>query len=187
MPYSPRSPRRIRRHIITHGDVCRANNQVTCEMDALGFWSDRLDTVEVWWTRASLSFYGWYEGDIHIPAVSGAQLSDYIAGRHIRLTDILRHEWAHAVADKWPEFIETRRFEQVFGAAYESEDPPWSHDPVRHVTRYAAVMPCEDFAEVFHFYLKHKGRLPQRLASKPAIVRKWAFMEWLAGRITRHG
>jgi hypothetical protein len=48
------------------------------------------------------------------------------------------------------------------------------------VTEYAASMPCEDFAETFHFYLRHKGRLPLRWANKPDIIHKWKFIESLA-------
>ena len=48
---------------------------------------------------------------------------------------------------------------------------------------YAAAMPCEDFAEVFHHYLRHKGRLPVRLAAKKPIVKKWAFIDRMAQRI----
>ena len=55
-----------------------------------------------------------------------------------------------------------------------------SYDPAHHVTDYAADMPAEDFAEVFNFYLRHKGRLPVRLASKPVIVRKWRFVAAMA-------
>ena len=185
MPYQQRTPRRIRRHVITYSDVCRANDATIRELDHLGFWSKRLDKVEVYWTRTSLTYYGWYEGHIHIPAISGAHLSDYFHGRHMRLADILRHEWAHAVADKCPELIDTRRFVREFGAAYEFDGQLRDPDPDHHVTAYASTMPCEDFAEVFHFYLRHKGRLPVRFGNKPKIVRKWAFIQWMAERISR--
>jgi hypothetical protein len=36
----------------------------------------------------------------------------------------------------------------------------------------------------FHYYLRHKGRLPLRLANKPRIVRKWQFVKWLAKGIS---
>jgi hypothetical protein len=185
MPYAQRSPRKLRRHVITYQDVCRANQQVTRELAAAGFWHDRLEDVEVYWTTHSLVCYGWYEGGIHIPAVSGAQLTDLICGRHMRLTDILRHEWAHAVADKWPEFIQSRRFIRAFGAPYESGEPVSVHDPSKHVTFYASTQPCEDFAEVFHFYLRHKGRLPKYLAARRAITRKWEYIIWLTENTSR--
>ncbi|MEI7910151.1 MAG: hypothetical protein WCK77_10980 [Verrucomicrobiota bacterium] len=183
MPYQQQAARQLRRHVITYQDVCRANVQVTRELDNLGFWSDRLDKVNVCWVPASLVCYGWYQRHIYIPAITGAQLSDLIFGRHTRLTDVLRHEWAHAVADRHEGLMDTTRFERLFGGPYESSDQIWEYDPDRHLTEYAATMPCEDFAEVFHYYLRHKGRLPLRLATKPIIVRKWQFIKWLAKSI----
>ena len=185
MPYQHRSPRQLRRHVVTFQDVCRANRQVTAELDKLGFWSDRLDHITVHWTAASVCNYGWYQGHIHIPAVTGAQLADLIFGQYTRLTDILRHEWAHAVADQWPELIDTRRFVRDFGGPYESGDQVREYDPDHHLTFYAATMPGETFPEVFHFHLRHKGRLPMRLAGKPGIARKWLFVAWMAEKISR--
>ena len=49
-----------------------------------------------------------------------------------------------------------------------------------HLTPYAATNPCEDFAEVFAYFLRHKGRLPVRLRAKPAIAWKWRFIRSLA-------
>lgn len=184
MPYQQSFPRRLRRHVITYGDVCRANDKVTAEMAKFGFWNDRLDEVTVYWVTASWICYGWYQGDIFIPAITGANLSDLIYGKHTRLTDVLRHEWAHAVADRCPRLMDTKRFLREFGGAYESRNCVRNYDPDHHLTKYSASMPCEDFAEVFHYYLRHKGRLPVRLAAKPHIVRKWQFVEWLAKRIS---
>ncbi|MEO5716284.1 MAG: hypothetical protein ABIT37_22585 [Luteolibacter sp.] len=181
----PAHPRQIRRHVISYQDVCRANLQVTRELEKLGFWSDRLNDVDVYWVSASWRCYGWCQGHIYIPAISGANLSNFILGTHVRLTDVLRHEWSHALADRWPSLIATRRFAQTFCGDYESVDPVSTYDPDRHLTHYSTVMPCEDFAEVFHFYLRHKGRLPVRLANKPEIVKKWRFMDWMAERITK--
>ena len=157
----------------------------SASLETLGFWHKRLDDVEVYWVAASWDCYGWYQGDIYIPALTGAQLSDLIAGRHTRLTDILRHEWAHAFADKWPHLMKCKRFVAAFAGHYESEQPLMAYDSTHHLTQYAATTPCEDFAETFHFYLRHKGRLPIRLADKPAILAKWRFIEWLACRISR--
>ena len=184
MPHHQYSRRNLRRHVITYNDVCRANDQVTAELAKLGFWNARLNDVQVWWVTASWDCYGWYQGDIFIPAITGAQLSDLIAGSHTRLTDVLRHEWAHAVADRFPRLMDTARFVRVFGGDHHSDDAVSEYDPERHLTRYSAVRPCEDFAEVFHYFLRHKGRLPVRLANKPHIVTKWRFIEWLAERIS---
>ena len=185
MPHQQRAPRQPRRHVITYQDLCRAHTQVTRELKALGFWHHRLEHIEVCLIPASLVCYGWYQGHIYIPALTGAQLSDLVVGRHTRLTDVLRHEWAHAVADQWPLLMNTKRFEREFGGPYESVEAIREYDPDHHLTQYAATMPCEDFAEVFHYYLRHKGRLPARLQDKPQIAGKWQFVDWLSCRITR--
>lgn len=185
MPYTRKTNRRIGRHLITLGALTRANWQVTTEMDTLGLWCPRLDEVDVCLVPFAYDYYGWFQpgGHIYVPAVNFAQLSDLFQGQHTRLTDVLRHEWAHALADRRPRLVENRSFRSVFGGTYGRQTPVEEYDPDLHLTPYAASMPCEDFAETFHFYLRHKGRLPVRLQSKPEIARKWAFVRWVAERI----
>src|SRR5690606_33641472 len=133
----------------------------------------------------SLQCYGWHNGTICIPRISGAQLSDLYHGFHTRLNDILRHEWGHAVAEVYPGLIESNQFVRCFGGEYEDMSPVRPYDPEHHVTPYASTMPCEDFAEVFHFYLRHKGCIPLRLSRRRPIVRKWDFIDRIADRIFR--
>ena len=185
MPYQRRTRRNLRRHIISWQDLNRANSQVTDELWNLGLWNSRLNKVDVYWVSASLKYYGWCTDHIFMPAISGAQLADLAHGRHIRLVDVLRHEWGHAVAHHHTELFDTSRFVRIFGAPYESEEPVWDYSPQDHLTQYSATMPCEDFAEVFHYFIRHKGRLPLRLHNKPAIVRKWEFVEWLATKVSK--
>lgn len=187
MPYARKTPRNAARHIITRNSLTNANWQVTTEMDKLGLWSGDLDDIDVWLVPVSFRCYGWFQpgGDIYIPAVSGANLNDYITNHHTRLTDVLRHEWAHALADRQPKLIQSKRFVRVFGGDYDSSDSIQAYDPDHHLTAYGASSPCEDFAETFHFYIRHKGRLPQRLANKPKIIRKWEFIGWMAQRMMR--
>jgi hypothetical protein len=189
MPFIRKTPRRPSRHVITLSDLTTANWQVIDEMDKLGFWHERLEDIDVCLVPVSFACYGWFlpAGHIHIPAVTGAHLSDLITGHHTRLTDVLRHEWSHALADRCPELVETKRFVRTFGGRYESPHPVWEYHPDQHLTKYAASQPCEDFAETFHHYLRHKGRLPVRLANKPTIIRKWEFIEWMAGRVSKTG
>lgn len=184
MPFTRKTNRRPLRHLIAFDELDRANQQVTREMENLGLWHHRLDTVVVWHVPASFSCYGWFqeEGDIYIPALTGAGLSDLLLGYHTRLTDVLRHEWAHALADRRPSLVKSRRFRETFGGSYQSTEPVGDYDSDVHLTPYAASSPCEDFAETFHYFLRHKGRLPVRLQGKPAIVRKWRFLESLARR-----
>ena len=182
MPFTRRTTRRISRHIITLNALTQANWQVMEEMDTLGFWHRRLDDIEVRLVPIAFDCYGWFQPDAHIyiPAVNGANLSDLFQGQHTRLTDVLRHEWAHALADRRPRLVENRSFRMIFGGAYGRQEPVEEYDPDLHLTPYAAAMPCEDFAETFHFYLRHKGRLPVRLRNKPAIAHKWSFIASLA-------
>jgi hypothetical protein len=183
MPYSQKTTRRIRRHIVTLDQLTRTNIQVTCELERLDFWSEDLDEVVVWLVPVSTCYYGWHSGtpgSISIPSISLAQLGDFFSGRYLRLTDILRHEWAHALADVHPGFVECRAFVRCFGGEYEDPEGPEEYDRELHVSKYAATMPAEDFAETFHFYIRHKGRLPVRLAGRPAIVRKWDYMDRIA-------
>lgn len=186
MPFARKTSRNPRRHFVTLARLTEANWQVTAEMGRLGLWADELDDIDVYLVPVSFACYGWFEpeGDIYIPAVNGANLSDLITGHHTRLTDVLRHEWAHALADRRPRLIESKRFTCTFGGSYDPHRPVRTYDPEHHLTPYAAASPCEDFAKTFHFYLRHKGRLPQRLANKPKIIRKWEFVEWMAGRIS---
>lgn len=184
MPYTRKTERRPGRHIITLDQLDRANQQVTNEMECLGLWYPRLEDVTVWLVPASLTCYGWFheDNDIYIPSLTGAQVSDLILGYHTRLTDVLRHEWGHALADRHPSLVQNRSFINAFGYDYHCIRSVEEYSPDRHLTEYAATMPCEDFAETFHFYLRHKGRLPLRLRDKKVIVKKWAFIKSLAAR-----
>jgi hypothetical protein len=186
MPYIRKTARRPARHVVTLSQLTLANWQVVEEMETLGLWHARLDDIDVCLVPLAFDCYGWYlpDGNIYIPAVTGANLCDLLTGHHTRLTDVLRHEWAHALADRRPRLVEGRRFRSVFGGSYQMQGPVWEYDPDLHLTKYAAAMPCEDFAETFHFFLRHKGRLPVRLANKPAIVRKWEFVECMARRLS---
>ncbi|MCW1922634.1 hypothetical protein OKA05_08715 [Luteolibacter arcticus] len=183
MPHTRRTPRRPLRHIITLSQLDRANTQVSTEMARHGIWSDELAGVGVFLVPASLTCYGWHDGSIAIPSISGAHLRDLCNGQHTRLTDVLRHEWAHAVADTFSGFVESDLFVRCFDGAYQDTSPVANYDPSRHVTRYAAARPCEDFAEVFHYYLRHRSRLPLRLSSRKPVVKKWEFIHRMARRI----
>lgn len=184
MPYTRKTARRLGRHLTTPDELDRTNRKVVCEMERLGLWHPGLDDVNVRLVPASFSCYGWFreEGDIYIPALTGARLSDLILGYHTRLTDVLRHEWGHALADRCPDLVDRLSFHDTLGGPYQSSEPVDEYDPELHLTRYAAACPGEDFAETFHYYLRHRGRLPLRLRKKPAIRKKWRFIDGLTVR-----
>lgn len=166
-----------------------ANLAVTGELASLGFWDEELAKTETYLTFAGRS-YGlqFYEssGEIHIPSISLCRLGEKILRqKRVALRDILRHEFAHALAHTYPELVKNTQFEKVFGGPHEM-DPGLAqvYDSAFHVSEYAASMPMEDFAEVFMLYLKHKGQLPKRL-DRPAIRKKWKYIDKLPGKIKR--
>lgn len=99
------------------------------------------------------------------------------------LRDILRHEYAHAIADTHRGLFRSARFADAFDAAHESS-VGWEFDPDVFLTEYAATCPSEDFAETFMFYVRHGGVLPPHLRS-PAINRKVAFIRRLGVALDR--
>ena len=107
-----------------------------------------------------------------------ARLNEWISGDpRWTLRDLLRHEYGHAVADTNRALIRSRRFADAFGTPHDSEIPN-DYSPDEHVTEYASTDACEDFAEVFRFYLKHSGKIPMRYETR--IIRgKWRFVDRL--------
>lgn len=171
--------------LISYPALCRANAQVTRELNVHGFWNDRLDLVKVWLEPFSLLAYGWQyygsTGDISIPRVSMVRVVDRMMGRaHISLRDILRHEWAHAIADTHRGLFRSRQFSAAFGGSHERNDACIEWDPDEHVSKYAATNPGEDYAETFMLWVKHGGRMPTRFKGATGIRRKWKFIGKLA-------
>ncbi len=170
-------------HVVTLPALDRAVARVVPELSAHGFWDQRTANVAVELALISTAF-GWQEygggGQIRIPALSLAKLGDFVRGKYTPLADVLRHEYAHAVADTHRALMRKAAFGDAFGAAH-CNNAEFEYDPALHVTHYAATSAMEDFAEVFMLYLKHRGRLPTGLAT-PVIRRKWRFVRDL-GRV----
>lgn len=114
------------------------------------------------WEDSWLKYFGGFrEGTIYVPILQ----SKY------GLRDTLRHEYAHALLYHYPN-IEQRFGFKIFGS---------SHKDVDYVSDYAQQNAEEDFCETFMLYLKHKGKIPTRLAAQSdRIVKKWQFIEKLA-------
>lgn len=161
------------------GDVCR-------ELESHGFMDEPLAGVVTRLVPFG-SAYGWQwyggSGEIHIPRVSLSRLSQLWNGQRVTLREVLRHEYAHALADTHRGLMRARHFAEAFGAGHHWNFE-WEYDPEHHVSEYAAMAPAEDFAEVFALYLRHGGRIPNPLAT-PAIRRKWRFVDRLAGAVRR--
>lgn len=175
-----------RKHtIITMPRLERAIADVWRELQESGLGRQGLDHVEVYLTLYGNAYgYQHYRngGHIKIPMFSLARIGD-VLGRRPRfpLRDLLRHEYAHAVADNHRALIRSRRFRDAFGSPHDSEIPG-DFDPDIYVSEYAATDSSEDFAETTMYFLKHKGRLPRRFDT-PAIRKKWQFVDELADRI----
>ena len=170
--------------IVTIGELEHANDLTIAELERYGFYDDYLAEVEVYLTLAGDSF-GWQNyggnGHINVPALSLDRLRAFLGYERATLRDVLRHEYAHAVADTHRGLMRSRRFTEAYGRSHASEVGA-DYDKALHVTPYAAANPGEDFAEVFMKYLKHRGRMPVRFRT-PAIREKWAFVEALGTAI----
>ena len=114
---------------------------------------------------------GYYEGKMYIPQISIAHLSN---NQPDSLSDVIRHEYAHAFAHHYPELIFKTLFSKVFGGSYYSNKPSKMHAK-SYVSDYAKTIPMEDFAETFMTFLKHKGKLPKPFTRK-RITAKWNFV-----------
>ena len=88
--------------IVTQDRLDQANYAVTCELDRHGFYDSHVQAID---TRLVIfgAAYGWQKygsaGDINVPRVSLARLSHIWRGGYTSLRDVLRHEFAHAIAD----------------------------------------------------------------------------------------
>lgn len=111
------------------------------------------------------------------------------------LTDVIRHEYAHAWYWLEPDFVDGSWFQKAFGASYLDEDSPleaWLaesgivFEPAskrfktefrkQFVSDYAATLYCEDFAETFMFYLRNRNSF-HRFKNRPDVYRKLKAVE----------
>ena len=185
----------IAKRYVSLGTAEAAFNAVRKDLQSLGLLSygSRLDGVNCFHER--LSIYGLWHGfcgnaeglygnaeedqDIHIPAVTRSGLWK---GDHRVVRDDVRHEFGHALADKFKKFFRRGVFKEAFGASYGEKKvfvgDDWTNE---YVTEYASKMTQEDFAETFMLYMKYKGKMPARYLGKRTIEKKWKTV----GRIIR--
>lgn len=174
-------------HIVTLGRLNRAASHVQDELIRHGFWDDVTSDLDVYLVPLG-GAYGWQRndksGEIRIPSISLSRLRDVLRGCYTSLADVLRHEYGHAIADTHRGLFRSQRFTDAFGATYQNETE-WEFDPECHVSEYAATNACEDFAEVFMCFLKHRGRIPKKFDT-PTIRDKWEFVRDL-GKVIQKG
>ena len=173
-------------HFVTQRRLDQANYAVTYDLAAHGFYDGRVEAVDTHLVLFGTAYgWQWYgsTGHINIPRVSLSRLSHLWKGGYTSLRDVIRHEFAHAIADTHRGLFRSSCFSEAFGAAHHW-DFEWEYDPEHHVSEYAATAPAEDFAETFMLYLRHGGLLRARHATTP-IKRKWKFIRRLSDAISR--
>ena len=162
---------------VPEATVKSATARVRRELKDLGLLSpeSRMDEVEVIYGRWDpsgfvkiMGFYSFEDNNIHIPAFFPPALLPWYKDRCI--TDVLRHEFGHALADKYPKFFHDKRFRKAFGDEYGRVKVAGDGD---FVSPYARTFTQEDFCETFMLFLKHKGVLPKEYAYREAIRAKW--------------
>ena len=176
--------------LVTLDRLNRALYDVIRDFEHLGIWNDRMYSVDIVLVPLHYAYglkWDGEDGHIDIPAVSLSRLGSTMfgIGQKWGLRDVLRHEYAHATADLYPELSRTSSFRWTFGR-YDHGKRLRAYDPEHNVTPYAATRPCEDFAEVFMYYIKTRGKLPNRFDTR--IIRsKWDFVSRYVKSIARKG
>lgn len=168
---------------ISRASLDRARRRVARELAQHGFWVERIAEVEV--TLGVVprwSTYGYFDGAIVIPRITATRVWEAaFGGGYVSLADVLRHEYAHAVADRFRGLVRSRVFRAAFGASHDAAVAA-EYDPRVHMTPYAATSPSEDFAETFMAFHRHGGELPARNAGG-SVRRKWRFVRALGAAV----
>ena len=187
----------IKKIFVSMEDMEKAFNKVRVELQNMDLLFDgsRLDKVDCYHERfsasalyglAAMGFYDPADQNIHIPAAYPPGLFPWIADRE--MPDVIRHEFGHALADKYRKFFRGGIFKAAFGASYGEkkvfDGDDWSDE---YVTEYASTMTQEDFAETFMLYMKHKGKMPARYRGKRAIEKKWKTVAKIVKEIAATG
>lgn len=114
------------------------------------------------------------------------------------MTDVVRHEFAHAWYWLDPKFIDGPWFRKAFGCPYHSDPCPfgsevWSvfeNHPEEfkrsgyandYVSPYAMYSSYEDFAETFQFYLRNRNSLT-RFKSRTGVYKKLTAVQTAVAR-----
>ena len=160
--------------------------RVRRELKAYGCWTEQVSNLPIYQIPFSLCYgYQRYKisGAIVIPKVSLSRMWDNFSGeKYVSIRDIIRHEYAHGIAHCHPTLIKSATFKKAFRGCHETGNSI-PYDPGVHVSSYAATNPCEDFAEVFMYFLKHNGKIPKAFSGLPAIERKWNFVRSMCRKL----
>jgi hypothetical protein len=176
--------------IVTLNQLNSAFLAVQDEFYRLGLWNEksRLPRTEVIWCSipqitlpSALGFFineatildpilGYQVGNIYIPQWV---IMHGIWKNRGSLRDVVRHEYAHAVEYHYPMLTtRSKRFKTAFSGPY-----PGDYDEVGnfYVSKYASTQQTEDFAETFMIFVRHGGKIPNKLKTTQ-IKHKWKFI-----------
>lgn len=182
----------------SYEEVCRAYNKVRTELwNFRVLWDgSKLDGVGLTYLpfapiSALGGYMGFYDpntGEIEFPSVYLPIQSLWRdLGTKANAPDVIRHEFAHAIADLYPRAVSRGgTFRAAFGGACGAKPaecrgvPGWEE---RYVSEYATESTEEDFAETFMLFVKFKGKIPAKFAKKPAIRKKWKAVAEIVKRV----
>ncbi len=179
--------------VTTTKEINATKCRVASELKRFGLWTPHIADISVSVGIFS-GAYGYINlcdrgkpAEIFIPIISVSRIYDALGlwpgPAHYSRSDILRHEYGHALAYIHRGLIRSPKFRDAFHFAHDCEDEI-EYDPEFHFTTYAATDPSEDWAETFMFYLKHRGRLPETHKS-PAKKIKWHFVRDFIDQVKR--
>ena len=184
--------RRIQMSFASEKKVRNAFSKVRCELRKMGLLSEGkpLDqiscrsVVHLSGLVGVMGFYTWGSNVITIPSVFPAALSPYLSGRS--LINVFRHEFGHALADKYKRYVNSTKFKKAFGGnAFDTTCIAADHYVDEYVSNYAQQCPQEDFAETFMVYIKNKGIFPREYNGVEALYSKWQVIDDICKKIAR--
>lgn len=158
------------------------------ELKAFGCFTTEVANLNVYQTSVSIA-YGYQQyhesGDIVIPRVSVSRLWDnFFGGDYVSIRDIIRHEYAHGIAHCHPKMVSIVSFDKTFQGDHDFGKGS-GYDEEHHVSSYASKNPCEDFAEVFMYFVKYRGKIPPMFSGLPVIEKKWRFIETMCKKLKK--
>lgn len=158
------------------------------ELKVFGCFTSKVAGLKVYQTPISFAYgYQYYKehGDIVIPQVSLSRLWDnFFGGDYVSIRDIIRHEYAHGIAHCHPKMVSIASFDKTFQGSHDL-GKGLAYDPEHHVSYYASKNTCEDFAEVFMYFLKYNGKIPPMFSGLPVIETKWRFIETMCKKLKK--
>lgn len=102
-----------------HIAAVRAATQcVARELKGLGFYNDEVAQVDVYLVWFGVAYGRQYyrgDGSICILALSWSKLTDLMRRQYTSLRTVLRHEYAHAIADTHRGLMRPRQLTRAFG------------------------------------------------------------------------